>query len=67
VRLAEKRPDDRIVPARLVDGEAADMIELAREAGAPLCKRAVAERGPPVDDHTRWLAFSMGIDDSHGA
>ena len=67
MRLAEKRPDDRVMPARLVDGEASDMIELAGEAGAALSERAVAERRAAVDDHTRGLAFGMGIDDPHRA
>ncbi len=67
MRLAEKRPDDRIVPARFVDGEAAELIELAGEAGAALSERSVAKRRPPVDDDTRRLALRMGIDDPHGA
>ena len=67
MRLAEKRPDDRVMPARFVDSEAADMIELAGEAGAALSKRAVAERRSPIDDHTGGLALGMGIDDPHRA
>ena len=67
VRLAEKRPDNRVVTVRLVDGEAADMIELAGEAGAALSERSVAEIGSPVDDHTGGLALGMGIDDPHRA
>jgi hypothetical protein len=55
------------MPARLVDGEAAETIELAGEAGAALMKRTVAERGPAVDDHTSGFALRMGIDDPHSA
>ena len=65
MRLAEKRSDDRVMSARLVDGEAADMIELAGEAGAALSERSVTKRRSAVDDHTGGLALSMGIDDSH--
>ena len=51
VRLAQQRADQRVVAARLVDGEAADMIELARRSGAPLGERPAPERRPAVDDH----------------
>ena len=67
MRLAEKRADDRVMPARLVDGEAAEMIELAGEAGAAFGERAVAKRRSAVDDHPGGLALGMGIDDPHGA
>ncbi len=67
MRLAQKRPDDRVMPARLVDGEAADMIELGLEAVPALGERSVAKRGSPVDDDTGGLALSMGIDDPHCA
>ena len=67
MRLAEKRPDDRVMSARLVDGEAAEMIEFGLEAGAASGKRAVAKRRSPIDDHPGGLALCMGIDDSHGA
>ena len=67
MRLAEKRPDNRIVTVRLVDGEAANMIELAGEAGAAFGERSVAELGSAVDDHAGRLAFGMGIDDPHRA
>ena len=45
--LAQERADDRIVPVRLVDGEAAEMIELAGEAAKPLGERRGARGGPP--------------------
>jgi hypothetical protein len=67
VRLAEERPDNRVVSARFVDGEAADMIELSLEAVAAFGKLAVAQRRSAVDDHTGGFAFGMGIDDTHGA
>ncbi len=67
MRLAEERADQRVVAARLVDGEAADMIELGGEAAQPLSKRPVAERRPAVDDHARGLALGMGVDDPHRA
>ena len=67
MRLAEESPDDRIVAARLVDGEAAEMIELGLEAGAAFDERTVAKRRSAVDDHTGGLALGMGIDDPHGA
>ncbi len=66
-RLAQQRPNDRVVSVRLVDGEAAEMIELAGEAGKPLGERAVAKRRAAIDDHARRLALGMGIDDAHGA
>jgi hypothetical protein len=66
VRLAEKRPDDRVMSARLVDGEAADMIELAGETGAALSQGTIAKRRSPIHDHPGGLALGMGIDDPHG-
>jgi hypothetical protein len=66
VRLAEEGADDRIVPARLVDGEAAEMIELAGKAGAALDEGTVAKRRSPIHDHAGGLTFCMGIDNSHG-
>jgi hypothetical protein len=65
--LAEKSPDDRIVPVRLVDGEATDMIELAGEARAPLSERTVAERRSSIDDYPGGFALGVGIDDPHRA
>ena len=47
VGLAEERPDQRIVAARLVDGEAADMIELASEAAKPRGEGPSPRGGPP--------------------
>ena len=44
MRLAEERPDNRVMPARFVDGEAADMIELSLKAVAAFGKRTVAKR-----------------------
>src|SRR5579872_2460222 len=59
-RLAQQRPDDRVMSVRLVDGEAAEMIELGGEAGKPLGKRAVAKRRAAVNDHACRLAFGVG-------
>jgi hypothetical protein len=55
------------MPARFVDGEAADMIELGLEAVAAFDKGTVAKRRSPIDDHPGGLTFGVGIDDSHGA
>ena len=65
VRFAQERPNDRVVAARLVDGEAAEMIELAGEAGASFSKRTVAERWSPIHDHAGGFTLGMGIDDPH--
>jgi hypothetical protein len=54
-----------MVPPRLVDGEAAEMIELGLEAGKAFGKRAVTKRRSSIDDHPGWLALCMGIDDPH--
>src|SRR5579863_2221121 len=51
--------------ARLVDGEAADMIELGGEAAKPSGERARPKVRPAVDDHARWLALGVGVDDPH--
>ena len=47
VRLAKKRADHRIVAARLVNGIAAEMVEIRGEAGEPFLERAAANGGPP--------------------
>src|SRR5271163_3456482 len=66
-RLAEKRADGRVIPPRLENREAPDIIELLGEAPAPPGQRAAAQRRAAFDDEPRWLAFGMGIDDTHDA
>src|SRR5579864_2405363 len=65
VGLAQERPDDCIMPVRLVDGEAAEVVELAGKASAALSERTVAQRRTAVDDHARRLALGMGVDNPH--
>ena len=67
MRLAQKRADHRVVAARLVDREAADMIELRGEAREPFAQRPAAQRRSAIDDHARRLAFRMGVYDMHRA
>ena len=67
VRLAKKRADHRIVAARLVNGIAAEMVEIRGEAGEPFGERAAAQRRSAIDDHARRLALGMGVDDVHRA
>ena len=67
VRLAKERADHRLVAVRLGHGEAAEMIEFAREALAPFGQRAFAQRRPAIDDHARRLALGMRVDDPHRA
>ena len=47
MRFAKERADERVVAARLVDGEAAEMIELTGEASEPFSKRTAPNGGPP--------------------
>ena len=65
--LAEERADHRFVTMGLGHCEAAEVIEFASEALAPLGQRPIAERGPAIDDHPRRLALGMRVDDPHGA
>ena len=65
--FAEERADHRLVAVRLGHGEAADVVEFARETLAPSGHRPVAQRGAALDDHPRGLALGVRIDDPHCA
>ena len=67
MRFAKERADERVVAARLVDGGAAEMIELAGEASEPFGKRTFAQRRPAIDDDASGLALRMGVYDTHRA
>ena len=47
IRLAEERADERVVAARLVDGGAAEMIELAGEGVSRSASGPAPSGGPP--------------------
>ena len=67
VRLAKERADHCLVTMGLGHCEAAELIEFASEALAPLGQRAVAERRAALDDHAGRLALGMRVDNPHGA
>src|SRR5262245_8679262 len=63
-RRHEKRADDHVGAARLVDASGAVTVELARQALAARSQAAAAEVREPVDHDARGLAAGMRVDDA---
>ena len=64
-RPAEQGAHQPLMAPGFVHDEAAQVIEIACQAGPQFGHRARSQIGPALDDESRGLALGMGIDDPH--